>query len=69
LAKASRIGSEIFMPPNLAFQASQLGSLNPCFLHSSLLGSPASASLKNPMICSSLNRFFLSDRLLGLIEL
>ena len=32
-------------------------------VHLSLIGTPVSASRRNPMICVSLNRFFTSDLL------
>ncbi|KOT08117.1 hypothetical protein DM56_5042 [Burkholderia mallei] len=47
------------MPPNFARQVWNDASLNPCFLHSSLTGIPASASFRNPMICCSVKRFFM----------
>jgi hypothetical protein len=38
-----------------------LASENPCRRHSSLIGTPLSASFRNLMICSSVYRFFMSN--------
>ena len=51
-------------PPTVGKPLASFGAvshvlLKPCFLHSSLIGSPASASRRKPMICSSLHRFFI----------
>lgn len=47
------------MPPNFARQVWNDASLNPCFLHGSLTGMPASASFRNPMIRCSVKRFLM----------
>ncbi len=35
--------------------------MKPCLRHNSLMGVPAPTCFTEPMICSSVNRFFMSD--------
>ena len=57
----SRLASDLVIAPSVLCQREYEASLKPCLRHSALIGKPASASRKKQMICSSLNRFFLSN--------
>src|ERR1700732_2009821 len=52
----SRLASATSIPPYLAFHLYSVASAIPCRRHNSAVFSPASASRKIPMICSSLYR-------------
>ena len=52
----SRLASATSMPPYFAFHLHSVASAIPCLRHTSAVLSPASASRKIPMICSSLYR-------------
>jgi len=47
------------MPPNRASHAESLCSLKPGLRHKTLTFNTTSTSVKNPMICASVNRFFV----------
>ena len=57
LKHQSRLASLTSIPPYFAFHRYRVPCDIPCFLNSSRIGSPVSASFSTPMICSSLNRF------------
>src|SRR5271154_543844 len=52
----SRLASATSIPPYFAFHLYNVASAIPCRRHTSAVFSPASASRKIPMICSSLYR-------------
>src|SRR5690606_36453715 len=56
----SRRASGTSRPPNLLRQRKKVCSVRLCFLHRALIDMvPISASRRMPMICSSVNRFFM----------
>src|SRR5690606_3427478 len=56
----SRGASGTSRPPNLLRQRKKVCSVRLCFLHRALIDmAPTSASRRMPMICSSVNRFFM----------
>ena len=58
----SRLASAPVIPPNVLRHREYEPSLQPCVRHSAVIGRPASASRKKPMLCSARHRFFLSNR-------
>src|SRR5690606_31787903 len=60
LRSLSRRASGTSRPPNLLRQRKKVCSVRLCFLHRALIDmAPTSASRRMPMICSSVNRFFM----------
>ena len=59
----NRLASDTVIPRNFARQVQNEASLNPCQRHNSLTGTPPSACFRNPIICSSVNCFFIRSPL------